>query len=160
MQRAGNILRKFTKEFGLEGGIRVNAIRNQWVNIVGQTIAAHTCPDTIKGKILFLTVDTPQWMHHLSFYKEEISRKLQSYKVTEIRFKLGKLPERANGGGERENFILTDEDLRYIENTVKNIHLAGTEKAEMIGIFETMRPRIKYFPKANKTPSIANPIRV
>ncbi len=121
MQRAGNILRKFTKELGLEGGIRLNVIRNQWANIVGQTIAAHTAPDTIKGKILTLTVDTPQWMHHLSFYKEEISIKLKSYDVTGVRFRLGKLPEKANGGGERENLILTDDDLRYIENTLKNI---------------------------------------
>ncbi len=121
MQHAGNILKKFTKEFGLESGIRLNAIRNQWANIVGQTIAAHTAPDTIKGKILTLTVDTPQWMHHLSFYKEEISIKLKSYDVTGVRFRLGKLPEKTNSWQERENLILTDDDLRYIENTLKNI---------------------------------------
>ncbi len=121
MQRAGNILRKFTKELGLEGGIRLNAIKNQWLNIVGQTIAVHTSPDIIKGKILTLVVDTPQWMHHLSFYKEEICKKLKPYNINEIRFRLGRLPERIDTKHQKENPLLTEEDSRYIENTIKFI---------------------------------------
>lgn len=121
MESLNNILKKFIKEFGLESGLTLNTIKSQWVNIVGQTIAAHTFPDTIKGKILILIVDTPQWMHHLSFYKEEISKKLKPYNVTGVRFRLGRLPEKTNGRQEENNLTLTEEDLRYIENTLRNI---------------------------------------
>ncbi len=127
MQRAGNILKKFTKEYGLEGGLTLQAIKNQWEHLVGQTIALHTSPDIIKGKILTLVVDTPQWMHHLSFYKQDICEKLKPYKVTEIRFKLGRLPvedsfrKRVDIKQEINNISLTEEDSRYIENTLRSI---------------------------------------
>jgi hypothetical protein len=121
MQPLRSILGKFAKDFGLEGGAVLNAIRSKWVDIVGQPISIHTFPDIIKAKILTLIVDTPQWMHHLSFYKEEISEKLKPYNVDGIRFRLGKLPKTVNEFRNEAENTLTDEDLRYIENTVKNI---------------------------------------
>jgi hypothetical protein len=121
MEALNSILKKFIKDLGLESGIILNTIRNQWNEIVGQTIAAHTFPETIKGRVLTLLVDTPQWMHHLSFYKEEIIQKLKPYNMTGVRFKLGRLPERSNGRQEEDNPILTEDDQRYIENTLRNI---------------------------------------
>ncbi len=121
MHSLHNILRKFVKDFGLEGGVVINAVRRQWTNLVGQAVAAHTFPDTIRGKILILIVDTPQWMHHLSFYKEEISLKLKPFDINGIRFRLGRLPEENRTPLMEENTGLTDEDLRYIENTLKNV---------------------------------------
>ncbi len=121
MQSLQNILRKFLKDFNLEDGIVINSVRSQWINIVGQTIATHTFPDIIKGKVLTLIVDTPQWLHHLSFYKEEIAEKLAHYNIADIRLRQGRLPERTKKGDKRENIKLTDDELRYIENTVKSI---------------------------------------
>jgi hypothetical protein len=121
MQPLHKILREFVKNFGIEGGAGLNIIRKKWVNIVGQTIAVHTFPDTIRGKVLTITVDTPQWMHHLSFYKEEISKKLESYNVNGIRFRLGKLPPEIINQNSKEHVELSEEDLRFLENTVKNI---------------------------------------
>ncbi len=121
MQSLQSILKKFVKDFNLEGGIVLNAVRSQWVSIVGQTIAIHTFPDTIKGKVLTLIVDTPQWMHHLSFYKEEIAEKLRPYNVNGIRFRLGKLPLGIKKQNGEEHVELPEEDLRFLENTVKNI---------------------------------------
>ena len=127
MQRAGNILKKFIKTLGLEAGVTLSEIRNHWIKIVGETIATHTSPDIIKGKTIFITVDTPQWMHHLSFFKHEIIEKLKPYRVAEIRFKLGKLSdedsfrERTGIKQQSKNIPLTEEDLLYIENTVKSI---------------------------------------
>ncbi|MBI4653997.1 MAG: DUF721 domain-containing protein [Nitrospirae bacterium] len=122
MQRAGNILYRFIKDCGLEDGLALRKIKDQWTTLAGETIAAHTSPQLLKGKILFITVDTPQWMHHLSFFKQEICEKLTSYKVEEIRFKLGKLDEDINN---KLNTLraprLSDEDIQYIENTIRNI---------------------------------------
>lgn len=121
MQRAGNILKRFIRDFGLDSGVTLNVIKNQWAELVGQTIASHTSPDIIKGNIIFITVDTPQWMHNLSFYKQDICDRLKSYKVSEVRFKLGSLPRKTDISHEISNVSLTGEDKRYIENTVASI---------------------------------------
>jgi hypothetical protein len=121
MQSLQNILKTFVKDHGLEGGLALNGIRKKWEKLVGHAITVHTYPDTIKNKILTLIVDTPQWMHHLSFFKEEIIGKLEHFNVSEIRFKLGRLPETAHEKKKAEEVNLTEDDLRYIENTLKNL---------------------------------------
>ncbi len=122
MQPLHDILKKFVKEQGLEGGAVMKTIGNHWSRIVGETIAAHTSPDIIRGKTLTLIVDSPQWMHHLGFYKEEILKKLQQYNIKEIRFRQGKLPEIKDKVPDEEPDVnLSDDDVRYIENTVRNI---------------------------------------
>ncbi|RJQ19868.1 MAG: DUF721 domain-containing protein [Nitrospiraceae bacterium] len=122
MRSLHNILKAFIKDYGLEGGVALNAFRNQWAGIVGQTIAAHTAPDTMKSKVLTVIVDSPQWLHHLSFFREEIITKLRPFNVTDIRFRVGSLPEQSDGDQHRENNCeLTDDDLRYIENTLGNV---------------------------------------
>jgi len=121
MQSLHNILKTFVRDHGLEGGVALNAIRKKWDTLVGHTIAVHTYPDTIKNKTLTLIVDTPQWMHHLSFFKEEITGKLEHFNVSEIRFKLGRIPETSQEKRKAEEVNLTEDDERYIENTLKNL---------------------------------------
>lgn len=121
MQSLQNILGKCIREFGIEGAVVLKTIKNQWVNIVGETIAMHTFPDTIKSNILTLIVDTPQWMHHLSFFKEEISEKLKHYNVSGIRFRLGRLPEKKGRVYRSETIELSDEEMDYIDNTLRNL---------------------------------------
>jgi hypothetical protein len=121
MQSLHNILKTFVKDYGLEGGVALNAVRNQWHKIVGQTIASHTFPDTIRGKALTLIVDTPQWLHHLSFFKDEITSKLTPYNVEEIRFKIGRLPENTKETCSAEDIKLSEDDLKYLENTLRDL---------------------------------------
>ena len=121
MQSLHSILGKFVREHGLEGGVVIKAVRSQWANLVGNAVAVHTYPDTIKGKIFTLVVDTPQWMHHLGFFKEELLKKLDGFGVSEIRFRIGRLPETEKAIQEEMESDLTEGDLRYIENTVKNV---------------------------------------
>ena len=121
MHSLNSILRKFTKDFNLVGGAKLTTIKNHWENIVGHTIAAHTSPYILRSGTLTLTVDTPQWMHHLSFFKEEIKDKLKKYNVQEIHFRLGKLPERPKTETERSAIEISDSDTRYINNTLSTI---------------------------------------
>jgi hypothetical protein len=121
MQSLHNILKTFVKEYGLEGGVVLNSIQNQWEHIAGRTVAVHAFPDSVKGKILTLIVDTPQWMHHLSFFKEEIVSKLTSYNVAEVRFKLGKLPDNSKVSSLAGDTTLSEDDLIYLENTIRNL---------------------------------------
>jgi hypothetical protein len=121
MQSLQKILREFIKDFGIEDGTLLNAIQKNWTEIVGQPVAAHTFPDTVKGKVLTIIVDTPQWLHHLSFFKEDISEKLTSYNLDSVRFRQGRLPLGVQDTSREEKVELTDDDMRYIENTVKNV---------------------------------------
>ena len=122
MQRVGGVLKRFVKDYGLETGLHLAGIKTQWQKLVGQTLAAHTSPDIIKGKTIFINVDTPQWMHHLSFYKQEILEKLKNYGIENIRLKLGRLDESFVDETKTANaYQLTEEDSRYIEDTIKNL---------------------------------------
>ncbi len=122
MQRVGGILKRFVKDYGLETGLHLAGIKTQWQKLVGQTLAAHTSPDIIKGKTIFINVDTPQWMHHLGFYKQEMLEKLKNYGIENIRLKLGRLDEYSVNEFKTANaYQLTEEDSKYIENTIKNL---------------------------------------
>ena len=122
MQRVGGILKRFVKDYGLETGLHLAGIKTQWQKLVGQTLAAHTSPDIIKGKTIFINVDTPQWMHHLSFYKQEMLEKLKNYGIENIRLKLGRLDEYSVNEFKTANvYHLTEEDAKYIEDTIQNL---------------------------------------
>jgi len=121
MQPLNKVLGKLIKDVGIEGGVAISSVRSQWERTVGEAIALHTCPDTIKGKVLTIIVDTPQWIHHLSFFKGEIIGKLKRYDIKDVRFRIGRLPESKS----KKNIVietdLSESDLRYLDNTVKTI---------------------------------------
>lgn len=122
MQRVGSILKKIVGDYGLETGLSLAKIKKQWTNLVGQTLASHTFPDIIKGRTIFITVDTPQWMHHMSFYGQEIAEKLKSYNIDKVRFRLGKICSNPGcEGTNRDIYKLSDEEIRYIEDTIKRV---------------------------------------
>jgi len=121
MHTLRNILGKFVKDFGIEGGVTLNNARKRWVSVVGKAVSVHTFPDTVKGGTLTIIVDTPQWMHHLSFYKDEILLKLKPFGITGIRFRIGRLPAVTAEEENAPDAELSEDDLRYIENTVNNI---------------------------------------
>ena len=121
MNSLRNILGKFAKHNGIDSGVALNNLRKQWTKLVGKPIAVHTYPDSVKSGSLSIVVDTPQWIHHLGFYKKEILDKLKPLGVNSIRFRLGKIPEYMNEDVSPEDSELSEEDLRYIDNTVKNL---------------------------------------
>jgi hypothetical protein len=121
MQRAGNILKKFASDYGLEPGLTLLSVRKQWKSIVGATIAAHCFPDGIQGTTLIVVVDTPQWMHHLSFYRHDIQQRLKPFGAGEVRFRVGKLPEKAQPQREQGASSLTGESQEFIEETLKPV---------------------------------------
>ncbi len=113
MQPLKNVLGKLIKDAGLESGVAITA--------VGEGIALHTYPDTIKGKVLNVLVDTPQWMHHLSFFKSDITDKLEHFGIRDVRFRIGRLPEPEVKELREEEAELSEGDIRYLDNTVRHI---------------------------------------
>ncbi len=121
MQSLQNTLNKLVKDSGIEGGLALNNLRKRWVQIVGQPISVHTYPDLVKGSYLTIIVDTPQWIHHLSFYKDDIVLKLKPFGITGIRFRRGSIPITEEVKKKTREANLTEEDLQYIENTVGSL---------------------------------------
>jgi predicted nucleic acid-binding Zn ribbon protein len=115
------ILRKIVKSHGLEGGAVLNTLRKKWGSLMGQAIAAHTVPETVRNHILTIVVDTPQWMHHLSFYKEDIVEKLKSYNINGIRFRVGRVEAGTTKPVNTENIELSDDESKYLDSVTKNI---------------------------------------
>ena len=121
MYRLHTILRKIVKSHGLEGSATLNTLKRKWGSIMGQTIAVHTFPETVRNNVLTIIVDTPQWMHHLSFYKEDMAAKLKLYKINGIRFRVGRISAGTTKTVKTENIELSDDELKYVENVTRNI---------------------------------------
>ncbi len=121
MQSLQGLLKKFAKDFKLEDGVVITALRNKWTDLVGETIAVHTFPDMIKGRQLTLIVDSPQWRHHLDFLKNDICEKIERYGIDKLKFRIGKIPESRGKLSKAVEAEFTEDDLRYIENTIKNV---------------------------------------
>lgn len=115
------ILRKIVKSHGLHGSATLNTLQRKWESIMGQTIAVHTFPDTVRNNILTIIVDTPQWMHHLSFFREDMAAKLKAYGIEGIRFRVGRIRTGASREVNTEKSELTDDESKYLENVTRNI---------------------------------------
>ncbi len=64
-----------------------------WTEAVGEEVARHTRPKSFKGALLFITVDSSVWIHHLSMMKGEviarINKNLGEERLRDIRFSIG-----------------------------------------------------------------------
>ncbi|MBL7048233.1 MAG: DUF721 domain-containing protein [Nitrospira sp.] len=121
MHSLDHILQKLVRDLKLEGGLAITSICNKWTATVGDTVAKHTWPDSIRNKVLTLIVDTPQWMHQLSFYKDDITEKVRKFDVDSIRFRIGKIPKPAVEKVAETDKTLTPDDLAFIENTISTL---------------------------------------
>lgn len=53
-------------------------LREHWVEIVGEQIAAHAQPDQIRFHKLYMAVDSPAWMQELAFLKPTLLEKINA----------------------------------------------------------------------------------
>ena len=94
----GNILSGLAKRLGLESRLFELRLQHQWKEIVGDPIAAHTCPDQIRFKKLYLIVRSSVWLQQLTFLKPTLISKLNEKAgtdlITDISFRVGEIPLR------------------------------------------------------------------
>jgi hypothetical protein len=90
------ILQGILRQFGAEQDLTLYQITEDWEEIVGLQIAAHTQPDNIRQHTLYLLVDSAPWMNQLNFFKKEIAEKINLYVqkvlIKEIVLKRGLAP--------------------------------------------------------------------
>lgn len=125
MKRADSLLNPFIRELGIEDGVKLAEIRRNWYNLFDKPLSYHMSPFILsKGEIL-LNVDSPVWLQELTFYKEDIIKKMSSYGVKTVRFRLGRVSTKVKSGiqGWKSRVKqLTTEELSYIEETVSKIN--------------------------------------
>lgn len=73
-------------------------LQQEWEGLVGQTIAKHSYPESIRYKKLYLVADNSIWLQQLVFLKagilEAIHSMLPELALTEIILRIGSIPER------------------------------------------------------------------
>jgi hypothetical protein len=94
-QSIHSILEQTLKALEIDIPIRTHSIMSAWKEIVGESVAAHSQPRSIRNQILFIDVIHPTWMQQLQFLKSVLLEKVNAYLreplIQDIRFKLGKI---------------------------------------------------------------------
>ncbi len=93
MEKMGGILDQLFGRWNLKRNLREQGVFAAWDACVGETVAAHAQPDSIRQGRLLVTVSDPAWSHQLQFLKDDLKKKLNSQLgravVSEIRFRIG-----------------------------------------------------------------------
>ncbi|MEW6247337.1 MAG: DUF721 domain-containing protein [Nitrospirota bacterium] len=88
-----SILGGMARRLGLDAKLAEFRLRRRWGEIVGLQIAAHTRPDHIRFKKLYLLVRDSVWLHQLTFLKPDLLARINAEAggeaVTDIVLRIG-----------------------------------------------------------------------
>lgn len=138
MNRADSLLGPFIKDLGIENAVRLDEIKRNWNTLFREPLSFHMSPAVFSGVELLISVDSPVWLQELNFYKEDIMKKLNSYGVGAVRFRLGRVPASGRSIARSECprvKQLKAEEHSYIEETISGIgdnELRGRVKKAMV----------------------------
>ncbi len=137
MERVDHLLIPIIRDLGISDIVKLSKIKKNWHTIFLEPLSCHMSPCKVsKGEIL-LTVDSPIWLQELHYLKEDIVKKLSFYGITEVRFKLGRVPQKIKSEVSKSNYtlkhksinsgeskmgLLTMEEQAYLEETVSKIN--------------------------------------
>ncbi len=130
IEKFSQTLGRILKARGMQSRLYEYRIFSQWERTVGQGIARHARPVSLRGRKLILVVDSPAWMQQLSLMKPEIREKLNAglgrESVREITLRLGEVaaPDRQDSPEEESGAALTPEEREKIEQYV---HAVGDD---------------------------------
>jgi hypothetical protein len=123
-----SILEKTLKALEIDGPLKTYSILGAWSEIVGESVAEHSQPRSIRNRIVFLDVSHSTWMQQLQFLKptllEKINRFLGEPFIQDIRFKLGKISRTIPASTKTHSFEdqkLDKATLNRIENLLQEI---------------------------------------
>ncbi len=122
MEKAGSLLGPVVRRLGIESGVRLAQIKNDWLTLFEKPVSLHMSPSRLTEGELLLNVDSPIWIQQLNFFRKEILKKLSRYGVREIRFRIGRVsPVKAREETSPRPSELSSEDARFIECLVDRI---------------------------------------
>ncbi len=94
-QSIRSILEDTLKALEIDVPVKTYSILGAWDQIVGESVAEHSQPRSIRNRILFIDVSHSTWMQQLQFLKPTLLEKVNTFLgeplIQDIRFKLGKI---------------------------------------------------------------------
>ena len=122
-QAPGDLLPKLMQQLGLSERLRESEVIDAWKSIVGEFIAAHSCPVSLRAGVLFVRVLQPALHYQFEqISKAEILRKLKqrfgAKIIREIRFRSGSFLLRSDAIRQiffrPHNFVATTANRRQL----------------------------------------------
>lgn len=122
MIRADDVLAPLLKNLSIEEDVRLARMRKSWHDTFDRPLSLHMSPVKLSEGELLVNVDSPIWLHQLSYYKKEITAKLSSFGIKDIRFRLGRIPPKKNRVSDGQDAItLTSQESHFISDVVMNV---------------------------------------
>lgn len=130
MIRTGSFLVPMLKNLGIEEGVRLAQIKNNWQRIFDKQLTVHMSPSKLTEGELLINVDSPLWMQQLSYFAQDISAKLKSFGVTSIRFRLGKVSQQKQDKAcVVRHTELTEDDQAFVGDLCSRISDSSLQEA-------------------------------
>ncbi|MBI5187569.1 MAG: DUF721 domain-containing protein [Nitrospirae bacterium] len=122
MKKLSVFIPPILKGLGIEDGAKLAMIKKEWRNLFNEPLSLHMSPSMLSEGEILLNVDSPAWLQQLNFYKKDIIKKMGSYGVRSVRFRLGKVSKKSEVRSQKSEVRrLTHEELTYIGDTVSSI---------------------------------------
>ncbi|MBI3810023.1 MAG: DUF721 domain-containing protein [Nitrospirae bacterium] len=98
-----DILSRFLKTHGMAIHMLEFRLQQHWPEIVGEHVARHTWPDSVRHRKLYLVAENSVWLQQLLFLKPELLAKINGAAdgeaLTDIVLRVGTLPVPVVGEG-------------------------------------------------------------
>ncbi|OHE57235.1 MAG: hypothetical protein A2Z47_09055 [Thermodesulfovibrio sp. RBG_19FT_COMBO_42_12] len=122
MNSVDSLLTPFIRELGIEDGVRLAEIKRNWHNLFNKPLSHHMSPSMLSRGEILLNVDSPVWLQELQYYKDDILKKMRSYGVKAVRFRIGRVSKMSEVRSQKSEVRKpTHEEISYIEDTVSKI---------------------------------------
>jgi len=70
--RLRELLDPVTARFGMEGASSAGAVWSRWTEVVGDSVARHAEPTSLRGGVLRVRTDSPAWATEIGYLVDEI----------------------------------------------------------------------------------------
>ncbi len=146
MERTDSLLASIVKRLGLEDGVRLARIKNNWRLIFDKPLSLHMSPSSLSEGKLLLNVDSPIWIQQLSYLKREITEKLTAYGVRDIQFRLGRISQtKRRSAPVRKHAEITSEDELFIVELTSRF--SNEELKEAVKVAVERHLRLSKYPR-------------
>ena len=126
-----SVLSGIARRHGMEAKLLEHKLLRNWPDIAGETIAAHTRPDQIKFKKLYLVAESSVWVQHLAFLKAELIEKVNaaagSAMITDVVLRVGTVQRKEDVRG---SGFEVESDAPPHERRTSNVEPSASAKEE------------------------------
>jgi len=139
VENAGSILASIFKNIGMEDSLTLARLQREWTTLFDEPLSLHIYPASLNNGILVVNVDSPIWLQQLKFFKQNILKKLEAYRINTIDFRHGRTnPSRFNRTWNQSGIdtceqtfqpekTLDEADVDWIDQTLATVNDPGLQ---------------------------------